>query len=87
MKIDSGLEPGTAPLRGDIAIVGMSCLFAGAPDLEAYWRNILSKVDAVSDPPAEEWDPKVFYDPIPNPMIGFTASVAGTSATWPSFGL
>jgi acyl transferase domain-containing protein/phosphopantetheinyl transferase (holo-ACP synthase) len=53
----------TAPLRGDIAIVGMGCLFAGAPDLDTYWRNITSKFDAVSDPPADEWDPKVFYDP------------------------
>ncbi len=51
------------PSQGDIAIVGMSCLFAGAPDLDTYWKNILSKVDAVSDPPADEWDPKVFYDP------------------------
>lgn len=58
---DSQAEP--APLRGDIAIVGMGCIFAGAPDLETYWRNILSKVDAVSDPPAGEWDTKLFYDP------------------------
>lgn len=52
-----------APRRGDVAIVGMGCLFAGAPDLDTYWRNIISKTDAVSDPPADEWDPKVFYDP------------------------
>ena len=30
----------------DIAIVGLSCLFPGAPDVDAYWRNILGKVDA-----------------------------------------
>ena len=53
----------TEPIRGDIAIVGMSCLFAGAPDLDTYWRNIVSKFDAVSDPPADEWDPNIFYDP------------------------
>src|SRR5688572_28927217 len=51
------------PLRGDIAIVGMGCLFAGAPNLDAYWQNIISKTDSVSDPPAGEWDPAVFYDP------------------------
>jgi acyl transferase domain-containing protein len=51
------------PLGGDVAIVGMACLFAGAPDLDTYWKNILSKVDAVGDPPAGEWDPQVFYDP------------------------
>jgi acyl transferase domain-containing protein/phosphopantetheinyl transferase (holo-ACP synthase) len=46
-----------------IAITGMSCLFPGAPDLDAYWRNILGKVDATSDPPPEAWDPDVYYDP------------------------
>ncbi len=60
---DPPAEADPPPLRGDIAIVGMACVFAGAPDLDTYWRNILSKVDAVSDPPAGEWDPKLFYDP------------------------
>ncbi len=46
-----------------VAIVGMACLFPGAPDVDAYWRNILGKVDAVSDPPPESWDPDVYYDP------------------------
>ncbi|HSD81595.1 MAG TPA: polyketide synthase, partial [Solirubrobacteraceae bacterium] len=46
-----------------VAIVGMSCLFPGAPDLDAYWRNILGKVDAITDPPPEAWDPDVYYDP------------------------
>lgn len=47
----------------EIAIIGMACLFPGAPDLAAYWQNILHKVDAVTDPPPEAWDPAVFYDP------------------------
>ena len=46
-----------------VAIIGMACLFPGAPDLDAYWRNILAKVDATSDPPPEAWDPDVYYDP------------------------
>jgi acyl transferase domain-containing protein/phosphopantetheinyl transferase len=41
----------------------MSCLFPGAPDLDAYWGNILGKVDSTSDPPPEAWDPDVYYDP------------------------
>ena len=48
---------------GGVAITGMSCLFPGAPDVDAYWRNILGKVDATSDPPPEAWDPDVYYDP------------------------
>jgi acyl transferase domain-containing protein len=47
----------------DIAIVGMACLFPGAPNLEAFWSNIIRKVDATSDPPPEAWDVSVFYDP------------------------
>jgi acyl transferase domain-containing protein/phosphopantetheinyl transferase (holo-ACP synthase) len=46
-----------------VAIIGMSCLFPGARDVDAYWRNILAKFDATSDPPPEAWDPDVYYDP------------------------
>jgi acyl transferase domain-containing protein/phosphopantetheinyl transferase len=52
--------------NGDVAIVGMACLFPGARNLDAYWRNILGKVDATSDPPAESWDPDIHYDPNSN---------------------
>ena len=38
-----------------IAIIGMSCVFPQAPDLKAFWRNILGKVDAVSEP-TPEWE-------------------------------
>ncbi|MEW6167476.1 MAG: beta-ketoacyl synthase N-terminal-like domain-containing protein [Pseudomonadota bacterium] len=33
----------------DIAIIGMSAVYAGARDLRALWQNILNKVYAVSD--------------------------------------
>src|SRR5919109_5018865 len=55
---DRRLDP-----REDIAIVGMACVFPGARDLDAYWRNIVSKVDAISDPPRDIWDAEIFYDP------------------------
>ena len=38
-----------------IAIIGMACLFPQAPDLASFWRNIVSGVDAVSEP-AAAWD-------------------------------
>lgn len=50
------------PFRSDIAIIGMSCIFPKAPDLASYWQNIVSKVDAISDPP-EDWEASLFYDP------------------------
>lgn len=48
--------------KEDIAIIGMSCIFPGAPDIQTYWQNIFSKVDAVGDPP-EDWESELFYDP------------------------
>ncbi len=56
----------SAAVRGEVAIIGMACLFPGAPDLDTYWQNIISKTDSVTDPPADAWDPKVFYDPESN---------------------
>ncbi len=49
--------------RRGVAITGMACLFPGAPDVDSYWRNIVGKVDSISDPPPESWDPDVYYDP------------------------
>jgi acyl transferase domain-containing protein/phosphopantetheinyl transferase (holo-ACP synthase) len=54
---------GTSAPESGAAIIGMACLFPGAPSLDAYWHNILGKVDATSDPPPEAWDPDVYYDP------------------------
>jgi acyl transferase domain-containing protein/phosphopantetheinyl transferase (holo-ACP synthase) len=48
---------------GGVAITGMACLYPGAADVDAYWRNILGKVDSTSEPPPESWDPGVYYDP------------------------
>jgi acyl transferase domain-containing protein/phosphopantetheinyl transferase len=44
-----------------VAIVGMACLFPGAPDLETYWDNLKNGVDAITSVPAARIDP-VFFD-------------------------
>ena len=49
-------------VRGDVAIIGMAALFPGAPNLTAYWQNILGKVDAITEPPSDAWGPTVRYD-------------------------
>jgi acyl transferase domain-containing protein/phosphopantetheinyl transferase len=56
-----GGAQGRGPSEG-VAIIGMGCVFPGAPDLETYWRNIETGVDAIADVPAARWDP-VYYDP------------------------
>ncbi|MGA6158796.1 beta-ketoacyl synthase N-terminal-like domain-containing protein [Stenotrophomonas sp. NPDC087984] len=45
-----------------VAVVGMEVFLPGAPDLAAYWHNIAAGVDAISEVPADRWDP-LFYDP------------------------
>src|SRR5258706_224678 len=41
----------------DVAIVGMGCLFPGAPDLAAFAANLRAGVDAIGEAPAARWDP------------------------------
>ena len=50
-------------IHGDVAIIGMACVFPKAPDLKTFWENIVSKVDAIDDPPAN-WDTDRVYDPV-----------------------
>ncbi|WP_308296949.1 SDR family NAD(P)-dependent oxidoreductase [Streptomyces sp. ISL-44] len=57
--------PAQAPDPLDIAIVGMACAYPGAPDLAGYWARILEGADAVTEVPAERWDPELYYDPDP----------------------
>ncbi|MDR2895939.1 MAG: SDR family oxidoreductase [Propionibacteriaceae bacterium] len=52
---DHGPEP--------IAIIGMAGIFPDAPNLDAYWRNILMGHDSVIEVPKERWDPDLFFRP------------------------
>ena len=45
-----------------IAIVGLACLFPGAPGLARFWQNIVDGVDAIGEVPPARWDAS-FYDP------------------------
>ncbi len=48
-------------IHDDVAIIGMSAMFAGAPDLQSYWQNILNKFDSVSN--ADITWTKMYLDP------------------------
>ncbi|MGM0578617.1 MAG: aminotransferase class I/II-fold pyridoxal phosphate-dependent enzyme [Myxococcota bacterium] len=50
---------------GAIAIVGMGARFAGARDLQAYWRMTLEGRDGFGPVPAHRWDFDAFHDPNP----------------------
>jgi 8-amino-7-oxononanoate synthase len=45
-----------------VAIVGMGCRFAGAPNLQAYWEQALAGRDAFGPIPADRWDHETFFN-------------------------
>jgi acyl transferase domain-containing protein len=47
----------------DVAIVGMACVMPGAPDVEAFWANIVDGVDSVTEVPPSRWALARHYDP------------------------
>ncbi|WP_222538104.1 type I polyketide synthase [Pedobacter polysacchareus] len=51
--------------KTEIAIVGMSCIFPGAVDVERFWHNIINKVDATEPVPADRIDPVHFESHTP----------------------
>jgi acyl transferase domain-containing protein/NAD(P)H-dependent flavin oxidoreductase YrpB (nitropropane dioxygenase family)/NAD(P)-dependent dehydrogenase (short-subunit alcohol dehydrogenase family)/acyl carrier protein len=59
----------------DIAIVGMAAMLPGAGDVAQYWSNIVAGVDAVTEVPAERWDPALYQDS-PSRWGGFLSPVA-----------
>jgi acyl transferase domain-containing protein/NADPH:quinone reductase-like Zn-dependent oxidoreductase/acyl carrier protein len=48
---------------GSIAIVGASCRFPGAEDLEGFWRLLASGCDAVSEVDPQRWSTRFYYHP------------------------
>ncbi|MFJ2189317.1 SDR family NAD(P)-dependent oxidoreductase [Kitasatospora sp. NPDC087861] len=54
-------EPEPAPAPLDIAVIGMAGMFPQAPDLPAFWANVVGGVDAVTEVPAERWDPARYH--------------------------
>jgi acyl transferase domain-containing protein/phosphopantetheinyl transferase len=50
-------RPATPP----IGIIGMACIFPGAGDLQTFWNNILSGVDAIGEP-VDSWGAQRYLD-------------------------
>lgn len=47
----------------DIAIIGMSAILPGAPDVRRYWENILARVCSIQEIPPDRWPVALYYDP------------------------
>lgn len=71
----SDATPGFSSLAADrhgdpvdavgVAIVGMSCQFPGAKDIDAFWANLCHGVDSVGTSTYGRWDPLRHYSPDP----------------------
>lgn len=48
----------------DIAIIGMACIYPGAKDIDAFWRNILEAKNCITEVPDERWNKEIYYDPL-----------------------
>lgn len=59
----SGLNP-----TQDIAIVGMACRFADAPNTDTFWQNILHGRECFSNIPRNRWDNEAFYSQVPRQL-------------------
>ena len=46
---------------GAIAIVGMGCVFPGAPNVQTFWENILQRRDFIREVPQRLWDSEAYY--------------------------
>ncbi|MCA6094848.1 polyketide synthase dehydratase domain-containing protein [Streptomyces sp. SCA3-4] len=44
------------PAQEPVAVTGMAVVLPGAGDLDCYWHNLLTGVDAVSEVPPGRWD-------------------------------
>ncbi|MBW2166268.1 MAG: polyketide synthase, partial [Deltaproteobacteria bacterium] len=57
-----------------IAVVGMACVFPGAPDIDIFWNNIINKVDSCCEVPEGRWivEPEFMYNPEPAPDKAFS---------------
>ena len=57
----TGSGQAVADMNAPIAIIGMACIFPQAPDLHAFWNNILEGVDAIGEPVAD-WGAQRYLD-------------------------
>jgi len=47
---------------GDIAIIGMACVFPGSPDIESFWLNIIENQDLISEVDPQRWNPSQYFE-------------------------
>lgn len=60
-------DPGdNSTINEPIAIIGMSCRFPQAPNLETFWELLSGGKDTIREVPRERWDYNDYYDKNPD---------------------
>ena len=67
--VGTGLAPVRFPTRpdkgaqvGDIAIIGLAGRYPGARDLRAFWENLRTGKDCITEIPPERWHHHLYFD-------------------------
>src|SRR6266508_2435661 len=72
MDIESAAEH---PSGSEIAVIGMSCRFPGAANLDRFWKNLRDGVESVSFLPDEELAPSI-VDPADTRAPGYVKAAS-----------
>ncbi|MBF0119031.1 MAG: SDR family NAD(P)-dependent oxidoreductase [Desulfobacterales bacterium] len=48
-------------LSQDVAVIGMSCRFPGAANIDEFWENLILGKSHISSPPKGRWGESLFY--------------------------
>ncbi|NMO18680.1 acyltransferase domain-containing protein [Pyxidicoccus fallax] len=60
----------------ELAIIGMACRFPGAPDVEAYWKNLRDGVESITFLKEPELEPSILEDPAARKDPGYVRAAA-----------
>jgi acyl transferase domain-containing protein/NAD(P)H-dependent flavin oxidoreductase YrpB (nitropropane dioxygenase family)/NAD(P)-dependent dehydrogenase (short-subunit alcohol dehydrogenase family) len=82
-ELAPAVEPPPAQQPSDVAVIGMACFLPGADSLRAFWENVLGKVDAITEVPADHWDWRLYYDPDPKAPDKISSRWGGFLADMP----
>ncbi|MBB4753705.1 type I polyketide synthase [Actinoplanes lobatus] len=73
-------EPDRAAAPLDVAIVGLAGIFPGAGDTAAFWSQVVAGADAITEVPADRWDPD--RHDVPSRWGGFLPRVPVDPVAW-----
>ncbi len=65
-KMQKKIKQTEAQKNEPIAVIGMSCRFPKANNLEEFWELISNKKDGIIEVPKDRWDIEEYYDSKPN---------------------